>query len=41
MAHLLDVGRTTVWRKMKEFNLSAEDFRNGEGLFQSETPSRA
>jgi transcriptional regulator of acetoin/glycerol metabolism len=37
MAKLLEVGRTTIWRKMKEFNLSTDDFRNGEGVFRIET----
>lgn len=27
MAQVLGLGRTTVWRKLKEFNISADDFR--------------
>jgi len=27
MAGMLGIGRTTLWRKMKEFNISAKDFK--------------
>jgi transcriptional activator for dhaKLM operon len=27
MAKMLGIGRTTLWRKMKQFNIAAKDFK--------------
>ncbi|MDX1523755.1 MAG: helix-turn-helix domain-containing protein, partial [Anaerolineae bacterium] len=29
MARELEIGRTTLWRKMKRFNISPDHFRSG------------
>jgi transcriptional activator for dhaKLM operon len=39
MAHYLGISRTTLWRKMKRFNIEVEDLKNGQTLYgQSVSP---
>jgi transcriptional activator for dhaKLM operon len=33
MAHYLGISRTTLWRKMKRFNIEADDFKNGQAAY--------
>jgi transcriptional activator for dhaKLM operon len=35
MAHYLGISRTTLWRKMKRFNIAADDFKNGQVAYSA------